>query len=117
MADAPAPTTTWPPDRKLIAGGLGAVVSWGILYAAGRMGWDIPEEIKTAIPGVVAVALVYLVPPSLYDVVKRVNNMVVAVAARDPNNSTRAVVIPPSAPTTAEASANTAVRVEIATKG
>ena len=117
MPDAPAPTTTWPPDTKFIAGGIGAIVSWGLVYGAGYFGLNIPPEVQTAIPGLVAMALVYLVPPSMYDIVKRVNNIVVAAAARDPNNPTRAIVIPTTAPMGTEAAAQSAVHKEIAVAG
>jgi hypothetical protein len=108
---APTPNVTWPPDRKFIAGGIGAAVSWLVVYAAGYFGWVVPTEIQTAIPGVVAMALVYWVPPSMYDVVKRVNNLVVAMATRDMSNPTRAVPVPANVPMPVAQAAVNAVAV------
>jgi len=116
QAQLAGPTLTWPPDQKWFAGAIMGAVSWAMVYATDKFGWTIPAEIQSALPWVVSLAAFYLIPPSVYDVVKRVNNTIVAAAARDMSNSTRAVIIPKTAPTGTEAVVQAAVNKEVSGK-
>lgn len=75
----------WMPDRKIWAGGLGAVVAWVLVVVAQKYG--LPLDMTTATTIVVSVGgmLSYLVPPSERDIVKRLNDTLVKMAVDDPN--------------------------------
>lgn len=76
--------TTWYPDRKVLAGGLAGVITWGITVLAARYGVVLPPELETLIVGGVGWLIAYLVPPSRMDIVKRLDEGLVAMAAENP---------------------------------
>ena len=58
----PPRKTNWIPSRKAISGGIGGVVSYLIIVAAGYAGYPIPTELQGLIPGAVTWVIYYLVP-------------------------------------------------------
>lgn len=74
----------WLPDRKVLAGGLSGVVAWGIMLGLSMAGVPVPAETQALLVTVISTAMGYLVPPSQRDIVKRLNDQLVAVAAADP---------------------------------
>lgn len=77
---------TWLPDRKVWAGGLAGLVTWGVSLAAQRyLGVTLPPDLVAMIVGGVTTGVAYLVPPSVKDIVKRLNDGIVQMAADDPN--------------------------------
>lgn len=85
------------PPQQFLAGGIGGIVTWFLIYGlehwahfdlvgfAGNLGID-PGTLQTGISGIVAAALVYLVPPSRADVVKNLNDDIVHLAQKDPDS-------------------------------
>lgn len=64
----------WFPDRKILAGGLGMVVAWLSVQLLGTYTEvQLTMESATAIVGAVGMGLAYLVPPSVMDVIRRVD--------------------------------------------
>ena len=82
MVDTPAiANPIFPPDRKVWAGGLSGVITAGLAWGAKKwLGWDIPPELLTLVPVLVGYIVSYLVPPTVKDVIKRVDDTVIAIA-------------------------------------
>lgn len=96
----PALPSPWKPDRKLWAGGLGAVIAWALLAACSTwLHYDIGQNFQPAVTqiasalaispapsvqGLLAIiigsGIAYLVPPAYSDVYKRVNDRIIALA-------------------------------------
>lgn len=72
------------PDRKILAGGIAGLVAWGAMLGLRAAGFDVPPEAQALLTTLVSTAMGYLVPPSQHDIVKRLNDQLVAVAAADP---------------------------------
>jgi hypothetical protein len=91
-----APSLSWVPDRNVLSGGVVAVASWAIIAVADHYGLDVPVTVQAFIPMVLGYVVTYLLPPSVRDVVSRVNDDIVRLAAADPNNPTseRTMVLP-----------------------
>lgn len=87
-----SPTPTFPPERKVIAGAVVAAVTWAALHF---FGYTIDPGTQTALIPLLMLAAQYLIPPSVWDVVRRVNNDIVKLANATPGNSTNAVVVDP----------------------
>ena len=81
----------WFPDQKVLAGGLGGVTAWGVVLLLTQFGVTVPPGLEATIPLFVALAVKYLVPASDADIIKRVNDRIVAMASADPENPTTAV--------------------------
>lgn len=97
MTDQPvSPTPTFPPDRKILAGGLASVLAWFVLFGAGKVGIAVDPVLQSILVPLIGYAISYLVPPSLRDVVSRVNNDIVKLANADPSNPTTAQVVTPA---------------------
>lgn len=92
MADTPAGPTL-PPDRKVWAGGLVGIVTWAIMFAAAKAGHPIDLGLQALIPVVLGYIVSYVVPPSVRDIVKRVDNTIVRIANADQSNPTTAVIV------------------------
>jgi hypothetical protein len=73
------------PDRKVLAGGIAGIVTWGLTIVAARYGVVLTPDMQALIVGGVGWAIAYIVPPSQHDIVKRLNDDLVAIAAADPN--------------------------------
>jgi hypothetical protein len=93
-----APSQSLVPDRNVLSGGVVAVVGWLIISVANHYGLDVPFFVQAAMPMVLGYVVTYLLPPSVRDVVARVNDDIVRLAAADPENPTseRTVVLPPA---------------------
>jgi len=87
----------WMPDRKIAAGGLAGLAAFAITATAAHFGYDL-QPMADAIfppPGTVSVLAVltggigaliaYVTPPADKDIVKRLNDRLVAMAQADPN--------------------------------
>lgn len=73
------------PDRKVLAGGVAGLVTWGLTLIAQHYGIVLTPDIQSFLVGGVGWAIAYLVPPSKHDILKRLDNDLVAMAAQDPN--------------------------------
>lgn len=92
-----SPTPTFPPDRKVWSGGLAGILTWLIIFGLGKAGVPLDPTLQSGLALVVGYAVSYFVPPSLRDVVSRVNNDIVKIANADQSNPTTAVVVRPAA--------------------
>lgn len=88
-----SPTPTFPPDKKVWAGGLAGLTTWLIFFVAAKVGMPIDPSLQGLISLAIGYGVSYLVPPALHDVVDRVNNDIVKLANADPSNPTQAVVV------------------------
>lgn len=69
----------WIPDRKVLAGGLAAVLAWLVTVALAGWGVSIPTEVVGgAVAGAYAL-IAYLVPPSVGDLLKRADDTLKAL--------------------------------------
>lgn len=84
----------WFPDRKVLAGGVAGLAAWAIMLALGAAGLQVPAETQALLVTIISTAMGYLVPPAERDIVKRLNDQLVAIAAADP---TIPVTAPPAA--------------------
>lgn len=74
------------PDRKVWAGGIAAVLTWFICGAIETYAHvPMTPDMRTMISGLVATAISYVVPPSTRDIIKRLDDGLVAMAADDPS--------------------------------
>lgn len=91
-----ASSQSWFPDRNVLSGGLVALVGWIIVALAGYWGLDVPLTLQAMLPAVLGYVVTYLLPPSVRNVVARVNDDIVRLAAADPSNPTseRTMVLP-----------------------
>lgn len=72
------------PDRKVWAGGLAGLISWGLVAALGRYGITLTPDQSLMLSGMIVGAVQYITPPSTWDIIKRLNDSLVKVAADDP---------------------------------
>lgn len=98
-----APSISWLPDRKILAGGIGGLLAFGILSGAKHYGWDLQPLADMIVPppgtvnvlailtGGITTGLAYVVPSSAKDIEKRLNDQIIAMAQANPN-------VPVSAP-------------------
>lgn len=75
---------TYMPDRKVVAGGLAGIITWALMLAAGHFGFALDASLQPAIASAVGTLIAYATPPSQRDVIKRLNDEIVAIAANDP---------------------------------
>ncbi|NDV88816.1 hypothetical protein GTW51_19155 [Aurantimonas aggregata] len=88
----------WIPDRKVWTGGLFAVLAFLAVLALNTWaGTDIPIEAGAFIALGIGKALEYILPPSVLDIIKRVNNDIVAIAAASPESKVSPEVGPVAA--------------------
>lgn len=88
-----SPTPTFPPDKKVWAGGLAGLATWLIFFVAAKVGMPIDPSLQGLISLAIGYGVSYLVPPALHDVVDRVNNDIVKLANADQTNPTTAIVV------------------------
>lgn len=74
----------WLPDRKVLAGGIAGLLAFFITAAAAHYGIALTPDIQSLIVGGVGWLIAYLVPPSTRDIIKRLDDQLVAMAAADP---------------------------------
>ena len=67
--------TKWIPDRKYLAGGIAGIVAWALSTWAG-LDAEVSMQVGTALAAVVA----YFVPPSVNDIIKRVDDTIIGLA-------------------------------------
>lgn len=86
MADPVPPPrkTNWIPGRKAISGGFAGIGSFLIIAAAAYFGYPIPDSLQAYIPAGITWLVYYLVPASQADVVRNLDNKIVALAVNDP---------------------------------
>lgn len=93
----PTPTpvaVTFPPDRKVWASGLSGLAVFAIGIGLQKFfNITIDPNVLAAAITVIIPLVAYLVPPSVQDVVKRVNNDIVKIANADQSNPTQAVAV------------------------
>lgn len=74
----------WIPDRKIMAAGLGATVAWLAIQAAeATLGITLTMEVATAIVGLVATGLGYLVPESAQRIIERADDLLTEYLGED----------------------------------
>lgn len=100
---------SWIPPRKFLAGGLGGIVTWIIIWGLQHwLGFDIvsfaqelgisPDALQADISSVVALALVYVIPPAEADTAKNLNDKIVQAAMADPDSNVSYVQAPVKPP-------------------
>lgn len=62
------------PDRKILAAGLTGIAAWALILLAERIGFTLPPDAAAAIVGAAMTAVGYLVPPSVQDIAKRIDD-------------------------------------------
>ena len=97
------------PPQQFLAGGIGGVVTWLLIWGlhrfanldliaiAATFGMD-ASTLQAVISGLVAAALVYLVPPSKADVIKHLDDEIVHTAMKDPESNVSYVQTPVQPP-------------------
>lgn len=86
LAGGIAGTVSYMMDRKMWAGGLaGGVAMLLVWFVQARFGITIPTEMANAIVLGAAGAVGYIVPPSVKDIVKRIDGTIVEIVNKDPN--------------------------------
>ena len=71
-------------DRKVWAGGLAGVVTWALMLGLGAVGYPVPVEMQPLLVSLMGSAIGFLTPPSMHDIIKRLDNAAVQMAADDP---------------------------------
>lgn len=69
------------PDRKYLAGGLSGIIAWGLSTWAG-----LDPEVSMQIAAAIAAAVAYFVPPSVGDIIKRVDDTIIGLARQSPDS-------------------------------
>lgn len=91
------------PPQNVWAGGLGAVVTWFIVYAlTNYLNFPVDPGLQTVISGFVGVVLAWVIPPSDNDVHKVLTDKIVQGAMADPESNV-SYYQPPVAPPKGEA--------------
>lgn len=95
----------WPPDRKVLAGGIAGLIAWVFLSLLRHFtGFDFQPildvffgpgtlDMQAIMSTAIAVLIAHVTAPSVRDIVKRVDNGIVTIANADPSNATTAVVV------------------------
>lgn len=65
---------SWLPDRKVLASGVSGVLTWLLGLALIQMGVEMPAEALGGIVAGVMALVAYAVPPSVRDVIERVDD-------------------------------------------
>lgn len=65
---------SWLPDRKVLASGVSGVLTWLLGLALIQMGVELPAEALGGIVAGVMALVAYAVPPSVRDVIERVDD-------------------------------------------
>lgn len=82
----------WLPDRKVLTGGVSAVLAFFVLAALAAAGLDLPAEYQTMLPVAIGYAISYLVPPGKRELIERIDDKLVELAANDPRSRVSAEV-------------------------
>ena len=69
------------PDRKVLASGLSGVLAWGVSLLLP----DLPVETVAGAIGAIMLLVSYFVPPSVNDIVKRVDVGIIKLAGGAPS--------------------------------
>lgn len=83
----------WLPDQKVLAGGLSGIGAWLIILALQHFGVAVPPDAQAQIAGLFGLVIAYAVPPAKRDIIKRLNDGIIAAAGANPN-------VPVTPPTT-----------------
>lgn len=75
----------WLPDKKILSGGLAGIGAWLVILGLQHFGIAVPADAQAQIVGLFGLAIAYAVPPAERDIVKRLNDGIVAAAQADPN--------------------------------
>lgn len=73
------------PDRKVLAGGVTSVAAWGVTQVAVHYGIPITPEMQGYIAAALGWLVAYLVPVAQRDVLRHLNDELVAIAQKDPS--------------------------------
>lgn len=84
--------TNWIPSRKVLSGGVAGVVSWAVLTGLGYFNVPIPLEMQVYLPALLTTLVSYLVPPAQQDIIRRLDDRLVAIAGKDPNSDVSPLV-------------------------
>jgi len=77
MAENVTTANKWIPDRKWLASGITGILTWAIVTFVAT---DLDPTLATSAVGVVMGLVFYFVPPSISDVVKRVDEKIIELA-------------------------------------
>ena len=73
------------PDRKVLAGGFSGLLTYVLCIIIQKAtGYAVPPDMQTLLTGGIGWAVAYVTPLSARDIVKRLNDELVAMAAADP---------------------------------
>lgn len=78
--------TNYVPSRKAIAGGVSGLIAWAILAGFGYFNVEVPLELQGLLPTLISTIVYYLVPPAQADILRRLDDRLVAIAGRDPKS-------------------------------
>ncbi len=91
---SPSPQQSWVPSQKVLAGGLGGLVAWAITYLLQKYaGITLDPEVKSWLVGAATIGITYITPVRAQDVVRQLNNEIVAMAQADPKSPVTVPVV------------------------
>ncbi len=79
--------TNYIPSRKIVAGGVSGILAWAILSGLGYYNVPVPEEWQALLPTILATIVSYIVPPATQDVIRRIDDKLIAIAGADPDSA------------------------------
>lgn len=79
--------TNWIPSRKVLSGGVAGLTAWAILTGLGYFNIPVPLELQVYLPALITSLVSYLVPPAQQDVIRRMDDRLVAIAGHDPDSA------------------------------
>lgn len=82
---ASAPSRSWAPGRGVLSGGVAGFLSALIVVILHHLGLDVPIECQVFLPPIVGTFISYVVPPRVQDVLNRLNDQIVVLAAVTPD--------------------------------
>lgn len=81
---SPKPQPNWVPSQKILAGGLGGLTVWIVTYALRKYAnIELDAQLQSALIGWATIMITYLTPAAAQDVVRSLNNEIVAMAQAD----------------------------------
>lgn len=92
--NAAAPSSAWPPERRVVYAAITGMLSALITAALKRYGgdWVLPEVVA-GVPVLIAAFVAWAIPMTQREVANRVTNQIVRIANEDQSNGTNARVI------------------------
>lgn len=86
QAADPPRKTNWIPSRKAVSAGIGGIIASTIAAVSLRYGYPIPAELLPPMAAGIMWLIYFLVPASKADIVRNLDNEIVAIAINDPTS-------------------------------